>query len=106
MSVPNLGPMTPPSTVRAPWNAGPVADVPVREVYNADWLQKTCGVERIEHLFAKAGLVPAEAVDTAFLRAVGRGTLDQIVAEFTEYESWAEFEAAATQAWQVRTARI
>lgn len=108
MPVNNIGPMTPPMTppsiVRAGWNTAPV-EVPVRDVFDAGFLREACGVERIEHLFAKAGLVPAEAVDRGFLRAVGVGTLDQIAEEFAGYDSWAEFEAAA-QAWKVHTGRI
>ena len=77
-------------------------EAPVHAVFPPAFLAAHAGVSSLEALLEKAGLPPADAVDRAFLRALGPGTLDRVVADTTDFESWAEFEEAAARAYVAR----
>lgn len=77
-------------------------EAPVDAVFSPAFLAAHAGVTSLEALLERAGLTPADAVDRTFLHALGEGTLDRVVADTTDFDSWADFEEAATRAYVAR----
>lgn len=77
-------------------------EAPVDDVFTAAFLEHHAGVLELVELFARAGLPPAGPVDRDLLKALGDGTLDAVVRGQTRFQSWDEFEEAATRSYVAR----
>lgn len=76
------------------------SEAPIDVLFGAPFLLTHAGTPDLATLFQRAGLPPSGGiVDRFLLEAIGEPTLDHVVQDHTDFDSWREFRDAAERAY-------